>query len=219
MLGRSLPLAALVIACSGCESSCSREAPAPVRVSAEVTAEDAAAAALALPIIGERVVVRDGALGTSWRALQVGAGGMEASRGDVIDANAMAPFRFVFGLHAEREDTKETRRIEVAVTFVPDAAGPKPVAIELEAVDRDATLGGPMQTRTFWGCPHGGTLHYARWAKGQSPCHQEPLVPIVLCGCDDSVEHVDANDCKDSGRTAIKKSACARDDGLPIPPP
>lgn len=208
------------IAGCGCGSSCGGDGQAPVRVDQPVvTAASAAAAERALPIIGERVVVRDGALGTSWRAIEAGAAGMEATRADELDPAAKEPFRYVFGLQAEREDTKARGHIEVAVTFVPGDAGPKPVAIELESVDTDDARGGATYSRTFWACPYGGKLHYSRWAKGQSPCHREPLVPVLLCGCDDSVEHVDANDCNDSGRTAIKKSACAREDGVPIPPP
>jgi hypothetical protein len=207
----------LVLACKADGGSFCGGNTAPVRVEQMVPADENAAAR-ALPIIGERVVVRDGALGTSWRAVEAGTAGLRASTSDDFDPAAKEPFRYLFALDAEREDTKERRRIEVAVTFVPADDGVRPVAIELESVDRDATAGGPTQTRTFWACPHGGKLHYSRWAKGQSPCHRETLVPIVLCGCDDSVEHIDANDCKDS-RTALKKSACARDDGLPIPPP
>ena len=127
------------------------------------------------------------------------------------------PFRWLFGLDAEREDTKERRQIEIAVTYMPGDAGPEPIAVELDSIGGGAKRDDPTQTRTFWACPEGHAIHYARFGPGTSPCHRLPLVPILRCGCDDAREHVDAAECVPEERTAIKKTACARDEGAPIP--
>ena len=196
---------------------CGCDAPAP-ELREDMRAEAMQAAQLVRPLLtGDRIVVRDEALGTSWRAVEPGIDGLHAARTTTFDEQATEPFRWFFGLDAEREDTKESRQIEVAVTFMPSPDGPKPIALELTAVGGGTKRDDPEQTRTFWACPEGHDIHYARFGPGTSPCHHVALVEIVHCGCDDAREHVDAAQCATEDRTAIKKTACARNEGVPIP--
>jgi len=196
---------------------CGCDAPPP-ELREDMRAEATQAAQLVQPLLtGDRIVVRDDALGTSWRAVEPGIDGLHAARTTTFDEHATTPFRWFFGLDAEREDTKESRQIEIAVTFMPSPDGPKPVALELAAVVGGTKRDGPEQTRTFWACPQGDTIHYARFAPGESPCHHVPLVPILRCGCDDDTEITDAAQCVPQERTAIKKTACVRDQGVPVP--
>jgi hypothetical protein len=214
---RWTPFALLVLACSPGVRTCGCEAPVP-QLREDMRAEAVQAAAAMKPrLTGDRIVVRDEVLGTSWRAVEPGIDGLHAARTKAFDEHATEPFRWFFDLDAEREDTKEARQIEIAVTFMPSADGPTPIAIELSAVGGGTSRDEPQQTRTFWACPKGEDIHYARFAPGTSPCHHVPLVPIVHCGCDDARELVDAAICEHEDRTAIKKTACARNEGVPIP--
>ena len=215
-VSRWAPFAALVLACNPTvRTVCGCDAAQP-ELREDLRVEATQAAEAAEPLIAERIVVRDEALGASWRATEPGIGGLHAARTKVFDEHASAPFRWLFALDAEREDTGEARQIEIAVTFMPGAAGPEPIAIELSAVAGGTSRDEPLQTRTFWACPQGEPIHYARFGPGTSPCHHVPLVPIVHCGCDDTVEHVDAAQCAAEARTAIKKTACARKEGVPV---
>lgn len=214
---RWAPLAALALACNPTvRTMCGCDAPQP-EVREDMREEAVQAAELAKPLVGERLVVKDAALGTSWRAVEPGVSGWHAARTTTFDEHATEPFRWFFGLDAEREDTKELRQIEIAVTFMPSESTPRAIAIELTAVGGGTQRDGPRQTRTFWACPQGDKIHYARFGPGQSPCHQTPLVPILRCGCDDDAEYLDAVRCAEQDRTAIKKMACVRDEGIPIP--
>jgi hypothetical protein len=216
-VSRWVPLAVLVLACNPTvRTVCACDAPPP-ELREDMRDEATQAAEHAQAILGERVVVRDGALGTSWRAVEPGIAGLHAARTTTFDEHATEPFRWFFGLDAAREDTKELRQIEIAVTFMPSDDGPKPVAVELSAVGGGMKRDDPRQTRTFWACPKADSIHYARFEPGTSPCHRAPLVPIVHCGCEDAEEYVDAARCAAQDRTAIKKTACMRDEGVPIP--
>jgi hypothetical protein len=183
----------------------------------ELPGEAKQAAELAAPLLGEQIVVRDEALGTSWRAVEPGTTGLHGARTTMFDEHATVPFRWFFGLDAERMDTGEPRQIEIAVTFMPSEQGPKPIAAELTAVGGGTKRDDRKEPRTFFACPEGNEIHFAQFGPGTSPCHHVPLVPILHCGCDDGREHVAASDCAFEDRTAVKKSACARNEGAPIP--
>jgi hypothetical protein len=207
----------LAVACTPAgRTYCGCDAPTAEEV-AVLDAEAAQAAEAAKPIVGERVVVSDGALGTTWRAVEPGVAGFRASRGVAFDEHAKEAFRYFFAVEAERPDTGESRSIEIAVTFVPKDGAVHPVALELTEVGPDKTKGGAATTRAFWACPEGATIHHARWSPGDSPCHKKALAPIVRCGCDD-YDRTDPKDCADFERTAVKKTACIRQEGGPVPP-